>query len=52
MPANTTVQNLNLDDYKYGFRDPEEHVFRSSGRGSTRRSYGRSRGRRMSRSGC
>jgi Fe-S cluster assembly protein SufB len=33
MPANTTVQNLNLDDYKYGFRDPEEHVFRSSRKG-------------------
>jgi len=29
MPVNETVQDLNLDEYKYGFVDKEEHVFRT-----------------------
>ena len=30
MPLNETVADLKLDDYKYGFRDPEQHVFKSA----------------------
>jgi Fe-S cluster assembly protein SufB len=29
MPTNETVQDLNLDEYKYGFVDKEAHVFRT-----------------------
>jgi Fe-S cluster assembly protein SufB len=29
MPTNETVQDLNLDEYKYGFVDEEKHVFRT-----------------------
>ena len=27
MPIDTNVTALNLDDYKYGFRDPDNYVF-------------------------
>ncbi len=29
MPTNETVQDLNLDEYKYGFVDEEKHVYRT-----------------------
>ncbi|HET7275423.1 MAG TPA: Fe-S cluster assembly protein SufB [Longimicrobiaceae bacterium] len=29
MPVNESVAELNLDEYKFGFRDPEEHFFKS-----------------------
>ncbi|MDQ3556808.1 MAG: Fe-S cluster assembly protein SufB [Gemmatimonadota bacterium] len=29
MPENDAVAQLGLDEYKYGFRDPEKHVFKS-----------------------
>jgi len=29
MPVNETVKDLNLDEYKYGFVDEEQHVFRT-----------------------
>jgi Fe-S cluster assembly protein SufB len=36
MPQDATVAALDLDDYKYGFRDPDRHVFKSE-RGLSRR---------------
>jgi Fe-S cluster assembly protein SufB len=36
MPQDATVAALNLDDYKYGFRDPDRPVFKSE-RGLSRR---------------
>ena len=29
MPIDTNVTALNLDDYKYGFKDPDNYVFKS-----------------------
>ena len=29
MPEDKTIQELGLDEYKYGFRDPEEYFFRT-----------------------
>ena len=29
MPIDTNVTALNLDDYKYGFKDPDKYVFKS-----------------------
>ena len=33
MPEDKTIQELGLDEYKYGFRDPEEHLFRTPRKG-------------------
>ena len=29
MPEDKTIQELGLDTYKYGFRDPEEYFFKT-----------------------
>ena len=36
MPQDATVAALDLDEYRYGFRDPDRHVFKSE-RGLSRR---------------
>jgi Fe-S cluster assembly protein SufB len=33
MPEDKTIQQLGLDDYKYGFRDPEEYFFKTPRKG-------------------
>src|SRR5215211_5645331 len=33
MPEDKTIQELGLDEYKYGFRDPEEYFFRTPRKG-------------------
>jgi Fe-S cluster assembly protein SufB len=33
MPEDRTIQELGLDEYKYGFRDPEEYFFRTPRKG-------------------
>ncbi|MFL6058956.1 MAG: Fe-S cluster assembly protein SufB, partial [Rubrobacteraceae bacterium] len=33
MPEDKTIQELGLDTYKYGFRDPEEYFFKTPRKG-------------------
>ena len=33
MPEDRTIQDLGLDEYKYGFRDPEEYFFKTPRKG-------------------
>ena len=33
MPEDRTIQELGLDEYKYGFRDPEEYFFKTPRKG-------------------
>ena len=33
MPEDKTVQTLGLDEYKYGFHDPEEYFFKTPRKG-------------------
>ncbi|MBA2441565.1 MAG: Fe-S cluster assembly protein SufB, partial [Rubrobacter sp.] len=33
MPEDKTIQSLGLDEYKYGFADPEEYFFRTPRKG-------------------
>ena len=33
MPEDKTIHELGLDEYKYGFRDPEEYFFRTPRKG-------------------
>ena len=33
MPQDKTIQELGLDEYKFGFRDPEEYFFRTPRKG-------------------
>ena len=52
MPEDKTIQELGLDEYKYGFRDPEEYFFRTPRKGIDEEIVARSPSTRASRSGC
>jgi hypothetical protein len=51
MPVNESVAALNLDEYKYGFSDEVEYVFRSR-KGLDESVVREISARRTSRSGC
>ena len=52
MPEDKTIQELGLDEYKYGFRDPEEYFFRTPRKGIDPEIVAMISKHKNSRSGC